>query len=259
MNSASCVWFRHARQYRADDARTASGASGDRENRGTLNGMWFDSRKVKLPTAADALPGRSAPMKVPATHHVTGAPLQPPFPAGADIVLFGMGCFWGAERKFWTIAGVLSTAVGYAGGLTPNPTYEEVCSAGTGHTEVVQVVYDPAVVPFATLLKTFWENHDPTQGMRQGNDVGTQYRSAIYATTPVQLADAKASKERYQQALLAAGHGAITTEIAAAPTFFYAEAYHQQYLAKNPRGYCGIGGTGVSCPAGVAAAVGGGA
>jgi peptide-methionine (S)-S-oxide reductase len=153
---------------------------------------------------------------------------------------------------------VLSTAVGYAGGPTPNPSYEEVCSGGTGHTEVVQVVYDPAVVPFATLLKTFWENHDPTQGMRQGNDVGTQYRSAIYTSTPAQLAEAQASKEAYQQALLAAGHGAITTEIAAAPTFYYAEGYHQQYLAKNPRGYCGIGGTGVSCPVGVAA-VGGGA
>ena len=220
--------------------------------------MWFDSRKLKLPAAADALPGRSTAMKVPATHHVTGAPLEPPFPANAEVVLFGMGCFWGAERKFWTIAGVLSTAVGYAGGLTPNPTYEEVCSGGTGHTEVVQVVYDPAVVPFATLLKTFWENHDPTQGMRQGNDVGTQYRSAIYATTPAQLAEAQASKAAYQQALLGAGHGAITTEVAGAPAFYYAEGYHQQYLSKNPKVYCGIGGTGVSCPVGVAA-VGGGA
>jgi peptide-methionine (S)-S-oxide reductase len=219
--------------------------------------MWFDSRKLKLPTAADALPGRSTPMKVPAAHHVTGAPLQPPFPAGAEVVLFGMGCFWGAERKFWTLTGVLSTAVGYAGGITPNPTYEEVCSGGTGHTEVVQVVYDPAVIPFATLLATFWENHDPTQGMRQGNDVGTQYRSAIYATTPGQLAEARASKDAYQQALLAAGHGAITTEIGGAPMFYYAEGYHQQYLAKNPRGYCGIGGTGVSCPVGVTTARGG--
>jgi peptide-methionine (S)-S-oxide reductase len=215
--------------------------------------MWFDSRKLKLPTAADALPGRSTPMKVPAAHHVSGAPLQPPFPAGAEVVLFGMGCFWGAERKFWTIDGVLSTSVGYAGGLTPNPTYEEVCSGGTGHTEVVQVVFDPQVVPFSTLLKTFWENHDPTQGMRQGNDVGTQYRSAIYASTPAQLAEAKASKDAYQQALLAAGHGAITTEIAGAPMFYYAEGYHQQYLAKNPGGYCGIGGTGVSCPVGLSA------
>jgi peptide-methionine (S)-S-oxide reductase len=214
--------------------------------------MWFDARKLKLPTAADALPGRATAMKVPSAHHVTGAPLEPPFPASAETVLFGMGCFWGAERKFWTIAGVRSTAVGYAGGVTPNPTYEEVCSGGTGHTEVVQVVYDPAIVSFAALLKTFWENHDPTQGMRQGNDVGTQYRSAIYATTPAQLAEARASKDAYQQALLAAGHGAITTEIAGAPTFYYAEGYHQQYLSKNPRGYCGIGGTGVSCPVGVA-------
>ncbi len=220
--------------------------------------MWFDSRKLKLPTDADALPGRSTAMKVPAAHHVTGAPLEPPFPAGAEIVLFGMGCFWGAERKFWTIAGVLSTAVGYAGGLTPNPTYEEVCSGGTGHTEVVQVVFDPAVVSFTTLLRTFWENHDPTHGMRQGNDVGTQYRSAIFATTPAQLAEARASKDTYQRALFAAGHGAITTDVAGAPTFYYAESYHQQYLSRNPRGYCGIGGTGVSCPVGVSA-VGGGA
>jgi peptide-methionine (S)-S-oxide reductase len=218
--------------------------------------MWFDARKLKLPTAADALPGRATAMKVPAAHAVSGAPLLPPFPAGAEVVLFGMGCFWGAERKFWTQAGVLSTAVGYAGGLTPNPTYEEVCSGLTGHTEVVQVVYDPARIPFAALLATFWENHDPTQGMRQGNDVGTQYRSAIYATTPAQLAEAKASKEAYQRALLAAGHGAITTEIAGAPTFYYAEGYHQQYLARNPGGYCGIGGTGVACPTGVAVSKG---
>jgi len=219
--------------------------------------MWFDSRKLKLPTAADALPGRSTPIKVPATHHVTGAPLEPPFPAGAETVLFGMGCFWGAERKFWTIAGVLSTAVGYAGGQTPNPTYEEVCSGGTGHSEVVQVVYDPNRVSFATLLRTFWENHDPTQGMRQGNDVGTQYRSVIFAGTPAQLDEARASKDAYQQALLAAGHGAVTTEVAGAPTFYYAEGYHQQYLSKNPRGYCGIGGTGVTCPVGVATVSGG--
>jgi peptide-methionine (S)-S-oxide reductase len=216
--------------------------------------MWFDSRKLRLPTAADALPGRATAMKVPAAHHVTGAPLLPPFPAGAEVVLFGMGCFWGAERKFWSLPGVLSTAVGYAGGLTPNPTYEEVCSGGTGHTEVVQVVYDPAKIPFATLLKTFWESHDPTQGMRQGNDVGTQYRSSIYATTPAQRAEAQASKDDYQQALLGAGHGAITTEITGATPFFYAEGYHQQYLAKNPGGYCGIGGTGVSCPVGAGAA-----
>ena len=212
--------------------------------------MWFDSRKLKLPTAADALPGRSTAMKVPATHHVTGAPLQPPFPAGAETVLFGMGCFWGAERKFWTIAGVLSTAVGYAGGLTPNPTYEEVCSGGTGHTEVVQVVYDPAVVPFATLLRTFWENHDPTQGMRQGNDVGTQYRSAIYTQSAEQEAVAKASRDLFQERLTAAGYGEITTEIVPLGEFYYAEDYHQQYLDKNPGGYCGIGGTGVACPIG---------
>ena len=210
--------------------------------------MWFDSRKLKLPTAADALPGRSVAMKVPATHHVTGAPLEPPFPAGAETVLFGMGCFWGAERKFWTIAGVLSTAVGYAGGPTPNPSYEEVCSGGTGHTEVVQVVYDPAVVPFATLLKTFWENHDPTQGMRQGNDVGTQYRSAIYWTTEGQREQALASREAYQETLRAAGYGEITTEIAEAGPFYYAEDYHQQYLDKNPRGYCPNHSTGVTLP-----------
>ena len=218
--------------------------------------MWFDAKKLRLPTAADALPGRDAVMKVPPAHAVSGAPLLPPFPAGAEIVLFGMGCFWGAERKFWTQAGVLSTAVGYAGGLTPNPTYEEVCSGLTGHTEVVQVVYDPARIPFAALLATFWESHDPTQGMRQGNDVGTQYRSAIFATTPGQLAEAKASKDAYQKALLAAGHGAITTDIAGAPMFYYAEGYHQQYLAKNPGGYCGIGGTGVACPVGVAVSKG---
>jgi peptide-methionine (S)-S-oxide reductase len=217
--------------------------------------MWFDSRKLKLPTAADALPGRSTAMAVPAAHHVTRAPLEPPFPAGAEIVLFGMGCFWGAERKFWTIAGVLSTAVGYAGGLTPNPTYEEVCSGGTGHTEVVQVVYDPAVVSFATLLKTFWENHDPTQGMRQGNDVGTQYRSGIYAFTPEQRKAAEASRAMYEQALEARRFDRITTEIVDAPEFYFAEDYHQQYLAKNPMGYCGLGGTGVSCPIGVGAAM----
>ena len=216
--------------------------------------MWIDSRKLKLPSAADALPGRSTAMIVPATHHVTGAPLAPPFPAGAEIVLFGMGCFWGAERKFWTIAGVLSTAVGYAGGPTPNPTYEEVCSGRTGHTEVVQVVYDPAVVPFATLLKTFWESHDPTQGMRQGNDVGTQYRSAIYWTTEAQRDAALASRDMFQEELSRAGYGTITTEIAEAGPFYYAEDYHQQYLEANPNGYCGLGGTGVSCPAPVTAA-----
>ena len=215
--------------------------------------LGIGAYKQRMPQPEDALPGRDTPMRlVHNVHHVLGSPLQDAF-AGLAEVQFGMGCFWGAERKFWTIAGVLSTAVGYAGGLTPNPTYEEVCSGGTGHTEVVQVVYDPAVVPFATLLKTFWENHDPTQGMRQGNDVGTQYRSAIYATTPAQLAEAQASKAAYQQALLGAGHGAITTEVAGAPAFYYAEGYHQQYLAKNPNGYCGLGRTGVSCPIGLSA------
>jgi peptide-methionine (S)-S-oxide reductase len=215
-------------------------------------------KQAVMPDPTDVLPGRATPLRVNERHAVNGNRIVPPFPAGMKVAMFGLGCFWGAERKFWTIAGVLSTAVGYAGGHTPNPTYEEVCSGGTGHTEVVQVVYDPAVVSFATLLRTFWESHDPTQGMRQGNDVGTQYRSAIYATTPAQLAEAQASKAAYQQALLAAGHGAITTEIAGAPAFYYAEGYHQQYLSKNPSGYCGIGGTGVSCPVGVAA-VGGGA
>ena len=215
--------------------------------------MWFDSRKLKLPTASDALPGRSVAMKVPATHHVTGAPLEPPFPAGAEVVLFGMGCFWGAERKFWTIAGVLSTAVGYAGGPTPNPTYEEVCSGGTGHTEVVQVVYDPAVVPFATLLRTFWENHDPTQGMRQGNDVGTQYRSGIYFVNDAQKATAEMVRDAYDRSLHEAGKERITTEIEPAGPFYYAEDYHQQYLHKVPNGYCGLGGTGVSCPIGLSA------
>jgi len=218
----------------------------------------FSKKPLSIPTKGEALPGRAERMSVPAEHFVNKNRLSEPFPDGLARAVFGMGCFWGAEKKFWQHRGVYSTAVGYAGGPTPNPTYEEVCSGGTGHTEVVQVVYDPAVVPFATLLKTFWENHDPTQGMRQGNDVGTQYRSAIYATTPAQLAEAKASKDAYQKALLGAGHGAVTTEIAGAPMFYYAEGYHQQYLSKNPRGYCGIGGTGVSCPVGVAA-VGGGA
>ena len=191
-------------------------------------------------------------MPVPARHFVNGAPLEGPLPAGLQEAVFALGCFWGAEKSFWQTPGVVSTAVGYAGGQTPNPTYREVCSGLTGHAEVVRVVFDPGRVRYEDLLKVFWEGHDPTQGMRQGNDVGTQYRSAIYATTPAQLAEATASKEAYQQALLAAGHGAITTEIAGAPAFYYAEGYHQQYLSKNPRGYCGIGGTGVSCPVGVA-------
>jgi peptide-methionine (S)-S-oxide reductase len=191
-------------------------------------------------------------MAVPAAHFVSGAPLEPPFPAGIELAMFGMGCFWGAERKFWETKGVHSTAVGYAGGLTPNPTYEEVCSGSTGHAEVVRVVFDPAAVSYEELLRVFWEDHDPTQGMRQGNDVGTQYRSAIYCYGDAQRKAALASRDMYQGVLRKAGFGAITTEILAAPEFYYAEDYHQQYLAKNPWGYCGLGGTGVRCPAGVA-------
>jgi peptide-methionine (S)-S-oxide reductase len=198
-----------------------------------------------LPTAAQALPGRSQPMNVPTQHFVSGHRIVPPYPPGYATALFALGCFWGAERKFWQLAGVYSTAVGYAGGFTPNPTYEEVCSGQTSHAEVVQVAYDPDVVSYADLLKVFWESHDPTQGMRQGNDVGTQYRSAIYARDAAQRETAGESREQYQQALSAAGRGKITTEIASAPPFYYAEDYHQQYLAKNPDGYCGIGGCGV--------------
>jgi peptide-methionine (S)-S-oxide reductase len=187
-------------------------------------------------------------MPVPERHFVNGHPLQPPFPAGLQQALFGMGCFWGAERKFWQLPGVYTTAVGYAGGHTPNPTYQEVCSGLTGHNEVVLVVFDPARVRYEQLLQVFWEAHDPTQGMRQGNDVGTQYRSGIYAFTPEQKHSAQASKQAYEQALRAAGYGPVTTEIVDAPAFYYAEDYHQQYLAKNPNGYCGLGGTGVTCP-----------
>ena len=187
-------------------------------------------------------------MTVPAAHFVSGNRLEPPFPAGMELALFGMGCFWGAERVFWQRAGVYSTSVGYGGGLTANPTYEEVCSGRTGHAEVVRVVFDPAVIPFDALLRVFWESHDPTQGMRQGNDVGTQYRSAIYCYGASQRAAAEASCKLYEAALIAASHDPITTEIADAPEFYYAEAYHQQYLAKNPLGYCGLGGTGVRCP-----------
>jgi peptide-methionine (S)-S-oxide reductase len=187
-------------------------------------------------------------MAVPETHVVNGNRLEPPFPAGMELALFGMGCFWGAERVFWQRAGVYSTSVGYAGGVTPNPTYEEVCSGGTGHAEVVRVVFDPAVIPFDALLRVFWESHDPTQGMRQGNDIGTQYRSAIYCYGEAQRAAAEASRKAYETALIAAGRGPITTEIADASEFYYAEEYHQQYLAKNPLGYCGLGGTGVRCP-----------
>jgi len=190
-------------------------------------------------------------MRVPPRHVVLGAPLLPPFPDGSERAIFAMGCFWGAERKFWNVDGVYTTAVGYAGGFTKNPTYREVCSGQTGHAEVVLVVYDPKRVAYADLLRVFWENHDPTQGMRQDNDVGTQYRSAIYATSEAQKKAAEASREQYQQALVQARHGTITTEIASEPPFYYAEDYHQQYLAKNPGGYCGLGGTGVSCPAGL--------
>jgi peptide-methionine (S)-S-oxide reductase len=214
--------------------------------------MIFGKSKLRMPEPGQALPGRAEAMAVPARHLVTGAPLAGPFP-GKATAIFGMGCFWGAERKFWEAPGVYTTAVGYAGGLTPNPTYEEVCSGLTGHTEVVLVVYDPAVTSYDALLKIFWENHDPTQGMQQGNDIGTQYRSAIYFTTAAEGDAARASRDRFQQALAGAGLGTITTEIREAPAFYYAEPYHQQYLARNPNGYCGLGGTGVSCPVGALA------
>jgi len=207
--------------------------------------------KLSMIAKNEALPGRATAMPVPAAHFVSGARLEPPFPAGTELALFGMGCFWGEERVFWQAPGVYSTSVGYAGGFTPNPTYEEVCSGLTGHTEVVRVVFDPAAISYGRLLRLFWEGHDPTQGMRQGNDTGTQYRSAIYCYGEAQLRAAQASKDAYQRALGKAGYKAITTEILEAPEFYYAEDYHQQYLAKNPRGYCGIGGTGVSCPAGL--------
>ncbi len=206
------------------------------------------SRKLTLPSAAEALPGRSVRMPVPAAHEVNGHRMEPPFPAGLEQAVFGLGCFWGAERKFWQAPGVYTTAVGYAGGATPNPTYAEVCSGRTGHTEAVLVVYDPKQITYDALLKLFWEGHDPTQGMRQGNDMGTQYRSAIYTYSPEQRRAAEASRALYQPRLEGAQYGDITTEIADAPPFYFAEEYHQQYLAKNPRGYCGLGGTGVVCP-----------
>lgn len=209
--------------------------------------MSLFRRKVELVGAAEALPGRSTPLPITDRHFVNGAALKPPFPAGAVEAVFGMGCFWGAERLFWKIPGVVSTSVGYAGGYTQHPTYEEVCSGRTGHVEVVRVIFDPAKVSYAALLQAFWERHDPTQGMRQGNDIGTQYRSVIYCSSEGQLAEALASGDRYQAGLQAGGFGAITTDIRLAPEFFYAEDYHQQYLAKNPDGYCGLGGTGVSC------------
>ena len=212
--------------------------------------MLSFGKKLQMPTAADALPGRAEAIRVPTAHFVNGRPLKGPFPEGLEVAAFGLGCFWGAERKFWQQEGVFTTAVGYQGGITPNPSYQEVCSGGTGHTEVVLVVFDPKVTSYGQLLKVFWENHDPTQGMRQGGDVGTQYRSAIYTYSDAQKREAEASRESYQAALKKAGLGAITTEILPAPEFFYAEDYHQQYLAKNPGGYCGIGGTGVACQVG---------
>jgi peptide-methionine (S)-S-oxide reductase len=211
--------------------------------------VFFDKRR--LPTPDEALPGRSETMPIPETHFVNGARLAAPFPDGLERAVFGMGCFWGAEKKFWQLPGVYSTAVGYAAGFTPNPTYREVCSGLTGHNEVVLVVFDPRKLSYDTLLKTFWENHDPTQGMRQGNDSGTQYRSGIYYFDDAQRQAAERSREAYQERLRAKGYGRITTEIVPAPEFYYAEDYHQQYLAKNPDGYCGLGGTGVSCPVGV--------
>jgi peptide-methionine (S)-S-oxide reductase len=209
------------------------------------------SHKTTLPTADTALPGRSTPLPTDEVHFVSGRPLKGPHPEGFQTAIFGMGCFWGVERKFWQLLGVWVTSVGYSGGVTPNPTYEETCTGRTGQTEVVQVVFDPAEISYAELLKTFWEGHDPTQGMRQGNDVGTTYRSAIYYMGEDQRAQAEASREAYQAALTRAGRGTITTEIAAAGPYYFAEGYHQGYLAKNPEGYCGIGGTGVVCPIGV--------
>ena len=208
---------------------------------------------LRLPRPEQALPGRPDPMPVPSEHFVNRRPLTPPFPAGLEQAVFGMGCFWGAERKFWETPGVYTTAVGYAGGYTPNPTYREVCSGMTGHTEVILVVFDPTQTSYDAMLKIFWENHDPTQGMRQGNDAGTQYRSAVYAFSPEQKRVAESSRVAFQDRLTAAGYGRITAEIADAPAFYYAEDYHQQYLAKNPAGYCGIGGTGVTCPTGIGA------
>jgi peptide-methionine (S)-S-oxide reductase len=208
-------------------------------------------RKTTMPERGEALPGRNTAMPVPGQHFVNGNTLQGPFPENMQKTVFGLGCFWGAERRFWETTGVFTTAAGYAGGITPNPTYEEVCSGATGHTEVVLVVFDPVFVSFDTLLKVFWESHDPTQGMRQGNDVGTQYRSAVYTVDDIQQNAARHSLQAYQEQLTRAGYGEITTEITPLDTFYYAEDYHQQYLAKNPNGYCGLGGTGVSCPVGL--------
>ncbi len=213
--------------------------------------MFTDPRKLRMPAPADALPGRADKMRVAAKHAILGTRMEAPFPDGMQLAMFGMGCFWGAEKKFWQIEGVHSTAVGYAGGYTPNPSYEEVCSGRTGHNEVVRVVFDPTKTSYEKLLRAFWESHDPTQGMRQGNDAGTQYRSGVYAFDAAQKAAAEASRTEYQKALTAKGYGAITTEIVEAPEFYYAEDYHQQYLHKNPGGYCGLGGTGVACQTGL--------
>ncbi len=221
-----------------------------------MQGMLFSStKKLRMPTPEQAPPGRATAVPVAGGHYVLDAPLEGPFPEDTAKAIFGLGCFWGAERKFWETPGVFTTAVGYTGGYTPNPSYQEVCSGLTGHNEVVLVVYRPAEVSYETLLRVFWESHDPTQGMRQGNDHGTQYRSGIYTFSDAQHADAVASRERYERALKGAGHGDVTTEIVEAPEFYYAEDYHQQYLAKNPRGYCGLGGTGVTCPASADASV----
>ena len=216
--------------------------------------MFLFTKNVDLVSPEDALPGRDTPIQVPERHEVLGTPLQPPFPEGMEQLVVGMGCFWGAERVFWQAPGVYTTAVGYAGGFTPNPTYEEVCSGRTGHAEAVLVVFDPAVTSYSEILRLFWENHDPTQGMRQGNDIGTQYRSAIYWTTEAQRAAAEVSRDAYTERLRASGYPEISTEIEQAGPFYYAEDYHQQYLHKNPWGYCGLGGTGVSCPVGVTSA-----
>ncbi|HEU5274090.1 MAG TPA: peptide-methionine (S)-S-oxide reductase MsrA [Xanthobacteraceae bacterium] len=214
--------------------------------------MFTFKKSLEMPAPGQALPGRSQPIPTAARHFINGRPLKGPYPAGLETAMFGLGCFWGAERKFWELGdGVYVTAAGYAGGQTPNATYEEVCTGRTGHNEVVRVVYDPNKISYEELLKTFWESHDPTQGMRQGNDVGTQYRSGIYVSSPAQRAAAEASKAMYDQALRQKGYGPVTTEILDAPEFYFAEDYHQQYLAKNPSGYCGLGGTGVSCPVGV--------
>ena len=214
----------------------------------------LDAHKLRLPSQAEALKGRSTPIVGALNpHHALGTTLVEPFPEGMELAMFALGCFWGAERKFWQTEGVYSTQVGYASGITPNPTYEEVCSGRTGHAEVVRVVFDPKKISYDSLLKVFWENHDPTQGMRQGNDIGTQYRSGLYVYNEAQRNAATATRASYQQALMSAGHRAITTEIVPAPTFYYAEEYHQQYLSKNPDGYCGLGGTGVTCPVGLSA------